>query len=370
MATTKSTSTTRRTSSSRASKQDPESQVSPARWGGVALVIMAIVAAVILAMVSPSEPSRAPAAAAAEPSPSPVATDLAGQAPTVQPRITYPIDGKTTAEIDFPAEVELPLEEGVPRRLLTLYIMSGGKIVGELSEPKTGGKVTVKSVRVEPGQHELTAVLGVPGAFGPPSEPVLLTVDRDAPDLAITSPSNKTTVYEETVVVEGTSQVGAKVRIRNKANGQKRDVTVGNSGTFSASIKLKRGETNEIAATSVDEAGIPRTKTVRVDRLDGRPRVKIKSGPIDRSSGNARIVVDVSDAKDKPLKEAQVDFALGGPGSSVETETLYSDADGRVVWKTTVEPGSPTDDALELAVTVTHPESGETRRVPKTLEFR
>ena len=71
-----------------------------------------------------------------------------------------------------------------------------------------------------------------------------------------------------------------------------------------------------------------------------------------------------------PGEEAQVDFALGGPGSSVETETLYTDADGRVVWKTTVEPGSPTDDALELAVTVTHPDSGETRRVPKTLEFR
>lgn len=367
MATAKSTSTTRRTSSSRGSKQDPESQVSPARWGGVALVITAIVAAVILAMVSPSEPSRAPAAAAAEPTPTPVATELGVQAPTVQPRITIPIDGETTAEIDFPAEVEVPLEESVPRRLLTLYIMRDGQIVGSLPEPKTGGKVIVKSVRVDPGLNELTAVLGVPGAFGPPSEPVLLTVDRDAPDLAITSPSNKTAVYEETVLVEGTSQVGAKVRIRNKTNGQKVPVTVGNSGTFDASIKLKRGVTNEIVATSVDEAGIPRTQTVRVERLDGRPRVKVRGGPIDRS-GNVRIVVDVSDDKDKPLKEAQVDLALGGPGSPVESETLYTNANGKAVWKPTVEPGSPNDDALELVVSATHPDSGETKRVTKTLE--
>jgi hypothetical protein len=147
-------------------------------------------------------------------------------------------------------------------------------------------------------------------------------------------------------------------------------VTVGNSGTFDASIKLKRGVTNEIVATSVDEAGIPRTETVRVDRLDGRPRIKVRGGPVNRSPGNIRIVVDVTDAKDKPLKEAQVEFALGGPASAVETETLYTNADGRAVWKTTVEPGSPNDDALELVVTATHPDSGETKRVPKTLESR
>lgn len=370
MATAKSTSTTRRTSSGRSSKEDSETQVSPARWGGVALVITAIVAAVVLAMVSPSEPSQAPAAAAVEPSPTPIPTQLDGQAPVAQPRITSPKTGKTTAEIDFPAEVDLPLEEGVPRRLLTLYIMRGDDIVGELPSPKTGGTVTVKSVRVDPGLNQLTAVLNGPGGFGPRSEPVLLTVDREAPELEITSPENKLETYDETVLVEGTSQVGAKVRIRNKANGFKATETVGNSGTFDASIKLKRGTVNEIVATSRDEAGIPETKTVRVNRLDGRPRVKVRGGPVDRSSAKVRIVVDVTDAKGKALQEAQVEFALGGTDRATETETLFTNADGRAVWKPTVEAGSASDDALQLAVTVTSPLSGETRRVPKTIEFR
>lgn len=371
MATAKSTSTTRRSGSTSKPKKDSDAEVSPARWAGVALVITAIVAAIFLAVISPSEPSQAPGTAAIEPSPSPRPTVLDGQAPMAQPRIISPIT-ETTNEIDFPAKVELP-EEELPKRLLTLYILRGDQIVGELPRPKTGGTVTVPSVRVDEGVNELTAVLSGPGGYGPRSEPVILTVDRDAPDLAITAPKNKIEIYDETIVVEGTSEVGSKVLIRNETNGHKATETVGNSGIFDATIRLKRGVVNRIVATSEDKAKIPRSATVRVTRLDGRPRIKIKDiDPIKRSSlpAKVRIVVDVTDAKGKPLSDAQVDYSLGGADRTTQTEADFTNAEGRSVWAPVVEPSSSTTDSLELSVTVTSPLSGQTRETQRTIDFR
>jgi len=371
MATAKSTSTTRRASSGTGSKKDPETEVSPARWGGVALVIAAIVAAIMLAMVSPSQPTPAPGSAPVEPSPTPEPTQVSGQVPVAQPEIVSPISGKT-AELDFPAEVRLP-DDDVPRKLLRLYILHGDDIVGELDRPKTGETVVVPSVRVDEGPNELVAVLDGPGGWGPLSEPVLLTVDRDAPELAVTSPKNKSGTYEDTVIVEGTSQVGAKVRIHNLTNGHKATETVGNSGTFDIAIRLKRGVMNRIEARSIDEARIPQLETVRVNRLDGRPRVKIKEiPPIRRSElpAKLRIVVDVTDAKDKPMPEARVDFALGGRDRTADTETLYTNAEGRAVWKHVVEPSSSVGETLELSVTVTSPLSGDPTDEARTIEFR
>ena len=55
-------SSTRREGSSRRKQPDDGQAVSPIRWAGMALVILSIVAAITLAMVSPSEPVDTPAA--------------------------------------------------------------------------------------------------------------------------------------------------------------------------------------------------------------------------------------------------------------------------------------------------------------------
>ena len=368
--------TTRRASSSRSPKRkDDEHHVSPARWAGVAFVIVAIVAAVVLGMVSPSDPSpQTPGAPAdvAEASPTPIPTTLDTRVPVAQPVITNPIDGMTK-EIDFPVTVDLPDEE-LPKRLLRLYTISGeNDIVGELDKPKPGTKVTVPSVRVDTGEHVLTAVLDGPAGWGPRSEPLYLTVDRNAPDLAITKPKNKHSTYESKIVIEGTSEVGADVVVTNETLGNSVQEVVGNSGTFDVVVRLKKGVTNKIVATSRDQAEVKRTATVRVTRLDGVPRVKIKQVPaVKRSSlpAKLRIVVYVTDAKGKPIPEAQVDLTLGAPDRTALAATEFTNADGRAVWRPTDEPSSSTADALELAVTVTSPLSGDSKQATQTIEFR
>ena len=172
--------------------------------------------------------------------------------------------------------------------------------------------------------------------------------------------------------MEGTSEVGAKVVVVNTTNKSRQLYgVVGPSGEFAVSIALKRGATNKIQAKSVDQAGIPKTAEVRVTQVDGRPRVKVKPlEPIDRSElpTDLRIVVDVTDAKDKPMRDADVHFVLGGPGYTTDDATIATNADGRAVWKPTVGTSSSNTKALELTVEVTSALSDDTSK-PKTYEI-
>jgi len=366
----------RRGGSGGGSSKEHEQAVSPARWAGVSLVIAAIVAAIVLAMVSSSEPSGPADAAilpAGSPTPSSSASDLTAMVPKGQPRIVNPVS-ETTSEVDFPMTVELPAED-LPRQDLKLLIFRGTDKVGELEAPKTGGTVIVPSVRVDEGENVLVAVLTGTGGPGPQSEPITLLVDRQAQQLAITAPENKVTVYDDTVTVEGTADVGARVEIVNETTGDPAVTeTVGNSGTFDASIKLKPNATNKITASTTDDAGLTPSKTVRVVQVDGRPNVKIRPvAAIDRSAlpTPIRIVVAVTDEKGKPLEEAQVDFSLGGADRTTVTETIYTDPTGKAVWKPTVEKGSSTTTtSLQLSVTATSPTSGKSRQIPTTIDLR
>ena len=87
--------------------------MSPARWGGVALVIAAIVGAIFLAMISPSganEPEQPGVIAeVATPGPSPTTADT--RVPTVQPAISIPPDGEVTAELEIVVAVDIPDDE-------------------------------------------------------------------------------------------------------------------------------------------------------------------------------------------------------------------------------------------------------------------
>lgn len=337
----------------------------------MALVILSIVAAISLAMVSPSEPVDTAAVVDEGTSPSPAPSDSGGAVPEAQPRIVNPLSGKTTRELDFPVTVEVPEETAVKRRDLTLWIMRGSDALGQVDQPKTGGTIVVPSVRAAEGLNEITAVLQGPNGWGPASEPVLITVDRDAPELAITAPKDKAEVYDATVTVEGTSEVGAEVLIKNETNKYKRKVRVGPSGTFDAAIKLKRKDDNKIVATSVDEAGVARTARIQVTRLDGRPIIKLTRLPkVATLPADIKIVATITDEEGKPLADAKVVFSLGGADRISITDPIYTDARGRAVWKPTVAASSSTTDKLLLSVTATSPDSGKPRTVAAEIELQ
>jgi hypothetical protein len=368
MASTKSVATTRRSGSGKSSRKNAEPEISPARWAGVALVIAAIIGAIALAVISPSDQDSPalPGVVGTGASPSPAAVVLDTRVPTAQPRITSPVEG-VTAEIEIPVTVDVPAEDDVPRRFLTLVIMRGEDALGEVLRPKTGGKITVQGVRLETGVNELQAVLvGAGGGLGPMSDPVAVTLDRDAPVLAVTSPRNKATTFDDAIGVSGTSEPGAEVLVRNVATKYATRIVVGPSGTFDVKAPLKKGP-NRIVVASTDNAGMLQEKTVRVTRKDGRPFIeltapkRIKASTLPRT---IRVVVDVTDEDKKPMQGAVVSYTLGGPGRTSVDHEDETNAKGRSVWNVEVTPASSPADSILAGVVVTSPHGDtQTRRL-------
>jgi hypothetical protein len=355
MATSKTAGTTQRSSSGRSSKKSEEPDVSPARWAGVALVIAAIVGAILLAVISPSnpDPESDPGLVAEASSPSPVPTELGGPVPVGRPVIVSPGDGTVTPEFEIEVAVDVPEDVGVPKKLLTLYIYHGDEI-DQLDKPKLGTTVTVQGVRLTAGENTLTAAFGGPGGPGPISEPVVVTLDENAPKLEITSPKKGHETYDERVLVEFTSEVGAEVQVRNEAKSFDQPLVVGPGGAGTIAVALKRGN-NRIEATSIDEAGQEQTAWVRVKRLDGRPFVKLKyPETIKRSElpTEIRVVAEVKDGGGDPMRGAEVHFSLGGPDRTALSEIGTTNTNGRAVWNPTVTASSSPADALELGVVV------------------
>lgn len=366
MASARSGGTTRRSSSGRSPQKSQAPEVSPARWAGVALVIAAIVGAIFLAMISPSEPGgrdRSAAAAAedgTEPSPSPETPTIDGPVPVMAPEIIVPKDGQVTGEYEFAVTVAVPDDRTVARKNLDLHVYNNGQHANTAQTPKPGTNVKVDGIRLVPGKNSLTAVLSSPAGPGPASEPITVELDEELPPLAIVAPGNKYQTYEDSVVVEVTSEANASVTIHNLANDHDPEVTVGTSGKASAPIRLKYGK-NRIKATSVDQAGQPKSDTIVVTRLDGRPKIKLKYPKSVDPPEEIRIVAVVTDSNKKPMPNADVHFTLTAPNQSTDSQDSTTNAKGRAVWEVEIGGSSSPAEKLELGVTVISP-SGD----PKT----
>ena len=374
MASAKAGGTTKRSSPSRGSKKGQESEVSPARWAGVALVMAAIVGAIFLAMISPSDqgepnqPSQ-PGAVAENPDPSPSAApatiDVA--IPVAQPLITNPGDRTSTPEIEIAVTVDVPDDTTVPRKHLELHVHNGSRIT-TVEKPKPGTTVTVEGVRLAPGENTITAVLGSPAGPGPVSDPVVVILDETKTKVGITSPKTKTETYDDAIMVEFASEIGATVRVVNEANKFDDEVVIGPSGEHSLSVRLKFGK-NRIVATSVDEAGQQQEDAINVTRVDARPTAKIKHPQTVRPPEDVRIVVDVTDDSGKPLPDAEVNFSLGGTGRTTDSDISITNDKGRAVWNTTVATSTSPATTIELGVIVYSPSGGK-RTYDRTIDLK
>jgi hypothetical protein len=281
-----------------------------------------------------------------------------------------PKSGTLTPEFEIAVTVDVPDEVSVPKKHLELHVYTGSEIT-TLEKPKPGTTVTVQGVRLVPGENTLTAALGSPAGPGPVSDPVVVTLDEDAPRLTISSPKNKYETYENGVTVEFSSEVGARVRIRNEANKfDQPEEVVNSSGEGSIFVPLKRGVKNHIVATSVDQAGQPQEAFVNVFRIDGRPRVKLKFPEAVNPPEEIRIVAEVSDADGKPMPDAEVYFNLGGPNRTTLSESRTTNAKGRAPWVVEVSDSSSPADALELGVIVISPATGDKRSVDRVIALR
>ncbi|MFO7533738.1 MAG: hypothetical protein R6W93_14875 [Candidatus Limnocylindrales bacterium] len=363
----------RRSSSLKRPTGGQEPQVSPARWAGVALVLTAILAASVLAVLSPSQPEESNAqpgtvAGAASPTPAPSVADM--RVPTGKPTIVSPGSGPTP-EYEIAITVDVPEEEELPRKLLSLVVLRGDEeLAVRAPKFKLGGRVTIKGVPLlERSDNELAVALKSEAGIGPPSDSVVVTQDPDAPALTITAPSDRTEVSTRTVTVKGTSEVGAEVTIKNESNGVGPiSLTVGSSGEFEKAVQLQVG-INRIAVESKDQTAVSPRKVVRVTRVDSRPYFKVDVTPKRISKpGPIKVVVTVTDAEGEPMADATVAYTLRSPTSPSDTHTDVTGANGRSVWKTDVAWSSALADAIQLGVSVTSP-GGDTVEQPYQIEI-
>jgi hypothetical protein len=324
--------------------------------------MVAILAAIVLAVVSPSEPGSEdrPGALAGAPSPTPAASLLDTRRPLLAPVIVSPGDTRT-AEYEIAVTVDVPAEEELTRKLLTLVVLRGDEELRTLEKPKLGSRITIEGVSLlERSDNELTVALRSAAGYGPRSTSVLVTQNPDAPTLTITAPANGTEVYERTIQVEGTSEVGAKVTIRNETSGWGPTTqTVDSGGGFEESVKLVFGKNVIVVESQGLTTALSPPQVVRVTRLDGRPRLKKVDVPeeIRKSSlpGKISVKVMVTDERGDPMADATVAYSLGSLTSPAETYSEVTGPDGRSAWNPEVAWSSSLADLLQLTLTVTSP---------------
>ncbi len=347
-----------------------EPPIGTARWAGVALVIVALLGAIGLAVVSPSDdggttdPGGTTAGVTAAPSPGASPRDT--RLPIARPEIVSPKAGWIIGEWYVDVDVAVPEAEALPKRLLSVVVLRGDEVLKSLPRPEAGRTVTVSDVPLVAGPNELTASLQGPGGLGPVSEPVSVTQDRDAPVLRISAPKAGTETLETTIGVTGTSEPGASVAVSNAANRWDADVGVGPAGSFEVRVPLALGR-NRIVVRSTDAAGMEQQDDVVVVRKDGRPKLKI-SAPKQVSRADLpkliRIAVDVSDANGDDIQDAVVTYTLGGPGWTAQDFEDQTDANGRSTWEVElVAGGSGSDPTLAVEVIAPNGERSQDSRV-------
>ena len=354
MASAKPVATVRRSGPSSARGSGDVPPISRARWGGVGLVVAALVGAIVLAVVSPSGRAGPDLAGGVGPSATlaPAASPGDGRLPVARPEITAPREGGVIGEWYVDVVVAIP-EEPLPRRSLALVILRQGVEAKRLERPQAGGSVTVADVPLVEGQNVLTAALEGPGGLGPASEPVTVTQDRDAPVLGISAPADGAETFEATVALSGTSEAGTSVTVENAAKGWDNELRVGPSGSFEISVPLAVGR-NRIVVRSTDGAGMEQRAMIVVQRKDGRPVIALSAPKrVARSElpKRIRVIVDVTDVDGKEIPGATVSYSLGGPGWTAEDFIDETSPSGRSIWEVElVSGGSESDPIVSVEV--------------------
>ena len=367
-----STGRSRSSGRSRDARKGSEPAVSGVRWAGVGLVIAALLGAITLAVVSPSDPTDVRAVTAAQPT-APATIKPEARVPETEVRIISPADGDTTDEREMVITVTVP-EYELPKDTVELQIYRDGKPVKGASRKRPpADDIEIGPIGLREGRNEITAALTTSGGPGPISAPIAIIVDKAGPELKVDAPRENERVLTRTITVTGTTEVGATVTVRNKANGAELPETVGPSGAFDISMTLVDGD-NKIVVSARDEAGNVTKPPIRrnVIRVDPVPVVglKLSQNEIPLSALPKKIVmtVNVSDSTERALKGAEVIFIISVPNQAARTEPATTNGDGQARWSTTIPAGSAKRG--EGFVTVEVKANGETKSKTKKLTIK
>jgi hypothetical protein len=329
--------------SSRDSKKPgAEPPVSSVRWAGVGLVMAALLGAITLAVISPSDPSGVQAGTVTQPTPTPTVKPEA-RVPVTEVRIISPDDEITTIERQYEITVTVPQYE-LPQNALMLQVYRNGKAVRNgLEQRPAADDIVIGPISLAPGRNEITAALTTSGGAGPVSEPVVINVDKAGPDISVNAPKESVRLFKRNISVTGKTEVGALVTVLNRANKIEQSETVGPGGAFEISIALDEGD-NKLVIKAADAAG-NKSQPIRriVTRVDPVPRVNLTIRPkelrLDALPVKLRMTARATDSTGSPLKDVEAVFTLAVPDKLTETKTVTTNADGQANWNFDITPG-------------------------------
>ena len=186
----------------------------------------------------------------------------------IRARVSYEVE---TPVISSPAEDFITNEsditiEGTASPTTTIELLSDGEAVDSV-EVGDDGEFSFDQELSE-GENEFVAVSKIDGAKTGESDPVMVTLDTEAPEVTIDNPVDGDKSNRETVTVEGNVQDENFDYV--EVNGQKADVN--DEGDFSKRILLDNGE-NVIEIVAADLAGNTTTETVTLDVKYDAPEI-------------------------------------------------------------------------------------------------
>jgi hypothetical protein len=172
------------------------------------------------------------------------------------------------------------------------------------------------------GANLITATLVGDGGEGPRSANVTVVRDDVPPEISITQPEARETVYSDSVLLRGRTEAGASLSVTLAGSGREIDATLGDDGRFSALLDLRMGN-NSFVIRSGDPAGNRSSRRITVVRADSSARLTLSISPelIEASALPTTVTIGatVRDEVGRLVDGAEVTFGISPPDSTTQT---------------------------------------------------
>jgi hypothetical protein len=324
-----------------------------ARRIGVAFALLVGGVSVVFAgqALVPAGPGQAgagsPAATTSTPARLPLAPQLAQPAVTLTSEPAISLSGRLLEE--------LPRDAGY-----RLRVYLNGTLVRDRRLPRRD-EFTLDELTLTEGANSITAAVAGPAGEGLHSGPVQIVLDSTPPSISLLEPAAGETVYLPSIVLRGTSEAGASLRLTNQATGRILGGEVGVHGTFALTIELLTGF-NELRLETRDRAGNQAQASLTIERRLGEPSVRLsmsRTALVAAALPTAvSLSVEVRDESGAPIDGAEVVFSLSPPGLPTITYSVITVA-GLARWDA-VRISTDAQTGQGLATVLVTLEGGET----------
>jgi hypothetical protein len=247
--------------------------------------------------------------------------------------------------IDLVGSVPTELAGDTTSRI-RIYVAIGKQATSPFTEIGIGTttRFLVPAVPLTEGSNAFSATIVGPAGESEPSPVVTYILDSKKPKITLKSPKDGAVVNAKTVKLVGQTQARSDVRARNTTTNAAVTGEADLAGAFSLILPIGAG-TNEIEISATDPAGNENVLAVSFRRGSGALAATLTASYYQVKFGKLpeplTLTAVVRDPDGKALAGAKVTFTLAAKGvAAIASQTFESDANGKVVWSTTIPKGA------------------------------